>query len=59
MFPADHSWLFSTLWDDDWTYIGGSRELVDAFLAHPHLRDRVREVDPLTRDATPPGRTAI
>ncbi len=24
MFPADRSWLVSTLWDDDWTCIGGS-----------------------------------
>jgi hypothetical protein len=23
IFPADHSWLVSTLWDDDWTSIGG------------------------------------
>lgn len=23
MFPADRSWLVSTLWDDDWTCIGG------------------------------------
>ncbi|MGE5282444.1 MAG: hypothetical protein ACM3N0_09030 [Chloroflexota bacterium] len=58
MFPADRSWLFSTLWDDDWTCIGGSQVLVDAFLAHPDLRDRVREVDPLVEDATPPGHTA-
>lgn len=58
MFPADRSWLFSTLWDDDWTCIGGSRPLVDAFLAHPDLRDRVREVDPSVEDATPPGHTA-
>lgn len=56
---ADHSWLVSTLWDDDWTCIGGSRELVDAFLAHPDLRHRVREVDPSDSDATPPGHTAI
>ncbi len=55
MFPADHSWLFSTLWDDDWTCIGGSRRLVEAFLAHPDLRARTREVDPSTKDATPPG----
>jgi hypothetical protein len=58
MFPADRSWLFSTLWDDDWTCIGGSRGLVDAFLAHPDLRERVREVDPSMKDATPPGHTA-
>ena len=31
IFPADHSWLFSTLWDDDWTCIGGSRGLVRRF----------------------------
>jgi hypothetical protein len=58
MFPAGRSWLFSTLWDDDWTCIGGSRALVDAFLAHPDLRNRVREVDPSVEDATPPGHTA-
>jgi hypothetical protein len=58
MFPADRSWLFSSLWDDDWTCIGGSRALVDVFLAHPDLRDRVREVDPSVEDATPPGHTA-
>lgn len=59
MFPADRSWLLSTLWDDDWTCIGGSRGLVDALLAHPDLRHRAREVDPSIRDATPPGHTAI
>ena len=30
MFPADRSWLVSTMWDDDWTSIGGSEQLVDA-----------------------------
>jgi hypothetical protein len=59
MFPADRSWLLSTLWDDDWTCIGGSRALVDAFLTHPDLRHRAREVDPSLEDATPPGHTAI
>jgi hypothetical protein len=59
IFPADRSWLLSTLWDDDWTCIGGSRALVDTFLAHPDLRHRAREVDPSLKDATPPGHTAI
>jgi hypothetical protein len=59
MFPADRSWLVSILWDDDWMCIGGSRSLVDAFLTHPDLRPRAREVDPSLKDATPPGHTAI
>jgi len=25
MFPADHSWLFSTLWDDQWAASAGPR----------------------------------
>lgn len=59
IFPLDRSWLVSTLWDDDWTCIGGSRGLVDAFLTHPDLAHRVREVDPSLEDSTPPGHTAI
>ena len=59
IFPADRSWLVSTLWDDDWMCIGGSRALVDAFLAHPDLRHRAREVDPSLEDATPPGHVVI
>lgn len=59
MFPADRSWLVSTLWDDDWTCIGGSKELVNAFLADSELRDRVHEVDPSIEDATPPGHVAF
>jgi hypothetical protein len=59
LFPADRSWLVSTLWDDDWTCIGGPSELVDAFLNHPDLRHRAREVKSLVEDATPPGHTAI
>ncbi|OBB96537.1 hypothetical protein A5782_04940 [Mycobacterium sp. 852002-40037_SCH5390672] len=58
MFPADRSWLVSTLWDDDWTCVGGPVLLVDALLAHPDLRYRVRRVG-LNEDATPPGHRAI
>lgn len=56
MFPADRSWLFSTLWDDDWTCVGGPADLVDGFLRHPRLRARRVE---LGQDATPPGHRAL
>ena len=56
MFPADRSWLLSTLWDDDWTCIGGPASLVDKFLRHPCLGARPVE---LGQDATPPGHQAF
>jgi hypothetical protein len=56
MFPADRSWLVSTLWDDDWTCIGGPAELVDKFLRHPGLQARPVA---LGQDATPPGHQAL
>jgi hypothetical protein len=59
MFPADRSWLVSTLWDDEWTCIGGSRELVDGILNQPDLRALAREVDPSFDDVTPPGHIAF
>jgi hypothetical protein len=55
MFPADRSWLVSTLWDDDWSCIGGPCGLVDRFLRHPDLQ--ARQVT-LGEDATPPGHQA-
>ena len=55
MFPADRSWLVSTLWDDDWTCIGGSAELVEQFVRHPGLQARVVT---LGEEATPPGHQA-
>lgn len=56
MFPADRAWLFSTLWDDDWSCIGGPAALVSRFVDHPDLE--ARSVD-LSQDATPPGHQAI
>jgi hypothetical protein len=52
MFPADYSWLVSTLWDDDCTSIGGPAQLVDGFLRHPGLQSRSVALD---QDPTPPG----
>jgi hypothetical protein len=56
MFPADRSWLLSTLWDDDWSCVGGSARLVADLLGHPDLE--ARQVLP-GQDATPPGHTAF
>ena len=56
IFPADHSWLVSTLWDDDWTCLGGPAGLVGRFLRHPDLRARPVA---LGQDATPPGHEAL
>jgi hypothetical protein len=56
MFPADRSWLVSTLWDDDWTCIGGPAALVGGFLRHPDLEGRQVA---LGQDATPPGHQAF
>jgi hypothetical protein len=52
MFPTDHSWLVSALWDDDWSCVGGPAGLVTRLLQQPELR--ARQVD-LEQDATPPG----
>lgn len=56
LFPADHSWLVSTLWDDDWRCVGGPITLITALLKHPRLD--THEVS-LGDDATPPGHQAI
>lgn len=57
MFPLGRSWLVSTLWDDDWTCVGGTVALVDDLLRHPELGARVRRVEP-GQDPTPPGHAA-
>jgi hypothetical protein len=56
MFPADRSWLVSTLIDDDWACVGGPALLVDQLLAHPDLRARRVQ---LGEEATPPGHLAF
>src|SRR5690242_2509790 len=55
-FPLDRSCLISTRWDDDWRYVGGSAELVDALAA-----DQVLQARPviLGENPIPPGCTAI
>ncbi len=55
IFPLDHSWLVSTLWDDDWRCLGGPTSLVTGLLDHPQLEARAVALD---EDATPPGHHA-
>jgi hypothetical protein len=55
LFPADRSWLLSTLWDDDWRCLGGPGSLIEAFQQEPQLDVRRVSVD---GDATPPGHVA-
>jgi hypothetical protein len=57
MFPSDRSWLISTLWDDDWTCVGGTGHLVNSLMRQPELTPRTRRVE-LGEDATPPGHQA-
>lgn len=52
MFPADRSWLVSTMWDDDWRCVGGPGPLIAALLMRSELEARSVMPDD---DATPPG----
>ena len=58
IFPRDHGWLLSTLWDDDWTCIGGTQALITDLLADELLGHRTRRVTVDQEDATPPGHVA-
>jgi hypothetical protein len=69
IFPADRSWLFSTLWDDDWTCIGGSTALVADLLNDRDLgpctarqarsgRNSARPRSTVKADTIPPQKNA-
>jgi hypothetical protein len=53
-FPEDHSWLVSALWDDTWTCIGGSADLINRLCGNRLVN--ARPVGP-DEDALPPGMT--
>jgi hypothetical protein len=53
MFPADRSWLVSSLWDDAWACVGGSADLISALLIDPELRAGAERTDPSVPDMWP------
>jgi hypothetical protein len=53
MFPADRSWLVSSLWDDAWACVGGSADLIAALLIEPELRAGAERTDPSVADMWP------
>jgi hypothetical protein len=42
IFPADRAWMLFTSWDDVWSGIGGSEDLIGSFERDPRLGPRVR-----------------
>ncbi len=57
MFAEDRAWLVSTLWDDDWSCIGGSEALIAELLQDPVLGPHARRVA-VGEDAAPPDHAA-
>ncbi|MGH2842453.1 MAG: hypothetical protein ACRDKL_02545 [Solirubrobacteraceae bacterium] len=53
MFPADRSWLVSSLWDDAWAGLGGSADLISALLSDPDLHAAAERTDPSIADMWP------
>jgi len=53
MFPTDRSWLLSSLWDDAWTAVGGSEDLIRALLNEPDLSAGAERTDPSVPDMWP------
>jgi len=56
IFPLDRSWLFSMLWDDEWTCVGGPTTLIDSLAS-----DLLINASPvrLREDPTSPGHVSI
>jgi hypothetical protein len=54
MFPDDRAWLLSTLWDNDWSCVGGSRALIDDLLEDPAVGPNARRIT-TDQDSMPPG----
>lgn len=46
MFPRDHSWLLTTMWDDMFSCVGGAEALVAGFADDPELGPRTRRAAP-------------
>jgi hypothetical protein len=44
IFSADHSWMLFTSWDDRWSGIGGSKDLIESFSRDPQLGPRTRRL---------------
>jgi hypothetical protein len=42
IFPTDRAWMLFTSWDDFWSAIGGSEDLIGSFERDPRLGPRVR-----------------
>ena len=53
MFPADHSWLLSSLWDDAWACVGGPEALIHGLLEDPDLAACAQRTDPSVSDMWP------
>lgn len=53
MFPADRSWLVSSLWDEAWAGVGGSADLIAALLSEPDLAAAAERTDPSVADMWP------
>ena len=55
-FFVDRSWLVSALWDDAWTCVGGTDDLIDRLRSWPHGASAragfLTATDPATRHAS-------